>query len=85
MVSQSPIIIGCAALGQHTSKSSRRKMKGGRVIPVSLEFLSLRENNSSVVPEYRLDLSLNGICIHVTESSSMKLLSDVLEMVRHAQ
>lgn len=56
-----------------------------QVIPVPSEFLSFQENSSPAVSAHGLELSLNGICIHITESSSMKLLSDVLEVVRNAQ
>lgn len=56
-----------------------------QVVSVPSEFLSLQESSFPDTPECGLELSLNGICIHVTEASSMKLLSDVLEVVRHAQ
>lgn len=58
---------------------------GRQVIPVPSEFLSFQENNTPAISSRGLELSLNGICIHVMESSSMKLLSDVLEVVRNAQ
>ena len=32
-----------------------------------------------------LDISIKGVCIHVTESTSMPLLTEVLKAVRHAQ
>ena len=32
-----------------------------------------------------LDISIKGICIHVTESTSMPLLAEVLKAVQHAQ
>ena len=32
-----------------------------------------------------LDISIKGICIHVTESTSMPLLSEVLKAVQHAE
>lgn len=56
-----------------------------QVIPVPSEFISFQENNNPAISSHGLELSLNGICIHITESSSMKLLSDVLEVVRNAQ
>lgn len=56
-----------------------------QVIPVPSEFISLQENNNPAISSHGLELSLDGICIHITESSSMKLLSDVLEVVRNAQ
>lgn len=56
-----------------------------QVIPVPSEFISFQENNNPAISSHGLELSLDGICIHITESSSMKLLSDVLEVVRNAQ
>lgn len=56
-----------------------------QVVSVPSDFLSLQDNGFPAMPECGLELSLNGICIHLTETSSMKLLSDVLEVVRHAQ
>ncbi len=47
--------------------------------------LFFQENNSPVAPECGFELSINGNCIYVTESFSMKLLSDVLEVVHNAQ
>ena len=32
-----------------------------------------------------LDISIKGICIHVTESTSMPLLTEVLKAVQHAE
>ena len=62
-----------------------KETEARQIIPVPSGFLSLQENNSPAAPACGLELSLNGICIHITESSSMKLLSDVLEVVRNAQ
>ncbi len=56
-----------------------------QVVSVPSDFLSHQDNSFPATPECGLELSLNGICIHLTETSSMKLLSDVLEVVRHAQ
>lgn len=55
-----------------------------QIVPIPAEFLDCQEGNSPATSTSGLDLSLKGICIHVTESSSMKLLSDVLEVVRNA-
>lgn len=39
---------------------------GRQVIPVASEFLSFQENNNPAISSRGLELSLNGICIHVT-------------------
>ena len=54
------------------------------VVPIPSELLCCQEENSPAASACGLDLSLKGICIHVTEASSMKLLSDVLEVERNA-
>lgn len=62
-----------------------KETAGRQVIPVPSEFLSFQENNNPAISSRGLELSLNGICIHITESSSMKLLSDILEVVCNTQ
>ena len=68
-----------ACLEQFPEETAKRQ-----VVPIPSEFLCCQEENSPATSTYGLELSLKGICIHVTESSSMKLLSDVLEVVRNA-
>ena len=54
---------------------------GCQVIPVQSEFLFFQVNSNPVISLRGLELFPNGICIHITESSSIKLLSDVLDAV----
>ena len=55
-----------------------------QIVPVQPELLQEQEQKAcSAQPG--LDISIKGICIHVTESTSMPLLIEVLKAVRHAE
>lgn len=54
------------------------------IVPVSAEILC-HHGNFSGSESMGLDISFEGFSIHVAETTSMKLLSAVLEVVRNAQ
>lgn len=61
-----------------------RGIPSQQIVPVEPGFLQANERNSSnMQPE--LDISIKGISIHVTESTSMPLLTEVLKAVQHAE
>ena len=51
---------------------------------VKAGFLQSDEKNGSIM-QTGLDISIKGVSIHVTDSTSMLLLTEVLKAVRHAQ
>ena len=53
------------------------------VVPVPAGLLNSREEPTDA-QGHGLDISVKGFSIHVTEQSSMKLLAEVLEVVRGA-
>ena len=55
-----------------------------QMVPVQPELLQQQEQKGRTAHP-GLDISINGICIHVTESTSMPLLAEVLKAVRHAE
>ena len=55
-----------------------------QVVPVQPELLQQQEQKDSNA-QSGLDISIKGICIHVTESTSMHLLTEVLKAVQHAE
>ena len=55
-----------------------------QIVPVQPGLLQLQEQKGcSTQPG--LDISIKDVCIHVTESTSMPLLAEVLKAVQHAQ
>ncbi len=62
----------------------QEEMPAQQMVPVQSELLRPQEQkNRSVQPG--LHISIRGVSIHVTESTSMPLLAEVLKVVRHAQ
>ena len=55
-----------------------------QIVPVAQEILQQEKKNSNV-PRAGLDISIRGFSIHVEETSSMPLLAEVLEVMRHAE
>ncbi len=55
-----------------------------QIVPVRPEILRVDEKNSRDVQQ-GLDISIKGCSIHVTESTSMLLLSEVLKAVQNAE
>lgn len=55
-----------------------------QIVRVRPEILRVDEKNSRDA-QRGLDISIREYSIHVTESSSMSLLEEVLKVVRHAQ
>ncbi len=55
-----------------------------QIVPVAQEILQQEKKNSNL-PRTGLDISIKGFSIHVEETSSMPLLAEVLEVVRHAE
>lgn len=55
-----------------------------QVVPVEPELLQQNERNNGN-PALGLDISFKGCSIHVTESTPIRLLAAVLEVVRNAQ
>ena len=55
-----------------------------QIVRVRPEILRVHEKNSRDA-QRGLDISIKEYSIHVTESSSMSLLEEVLKVVRHAQ
>ena len=65
-------------------KTIQGKMPAQQVVPVEPELLQCREQEGRT-PQSGLDISIKGFSIHVTESTSMPLLAEVLKAVRHAE
>ena len=59
------------------------EMPAQQMVPVQPGLLQQGQGGSSL--QSGLDISIKGICIHVTESTSMPLLAEVLKAVHHAQ
>ena len=59
------------------------EMPTQQIVPVQSRLLQQEHKDSSL--QSGLDISIKGICIHVTESTSMPLLSEVLKVVQHAE
>ncbi len=62
----------------------QEEMPAQQVVPVQPELLQHWEQESRG-PQPGLDISIKGFSIHVTESTSMPLLEEVLKAVRHAE
>ena len=52
------------------------------IVPIPQEVMVLTEEDP---PASGLDISVNGFCIHVTESTSAELLTRVLKVAAHAK
>lgn len=59
------------------------EMPAQKLVPVQPELLQQEQKDSSM--QSGLDISIKGICIRVTESTSMPLLTEVLKAVQHAE
>ena len=60
------------------------EMPAQQMVPVQPELLQHQEQiGRNLRPG--LDISIKGFSVHVTESTSMSLLADVLKVVRHAE
>lgn len=62
----------------------RGEMPVQQMVPVQPRLLQQQEQKD-VDLQSGLDISIKGFSIHVTESTSMPLLSEVLKVVQHAQ
>ena len=62
----------------------QEEMPAQQVVPVQPELLQLRVQEGRK-PQPGLDISIKGFSIHVTESTSMPLLTEVLRVVQHAE
>ncbi len=60
------------------------KMSIQQIVPVQPGLLQQQEEKNSS-PQPGLDISIKGFSIHVTESTPMPLLSEVLKAVQHAE
>ena len=54
-----------------------------QMVPVRSELL--QQEQKSCNAQQGLEISIKGVCIHVTESTSMSLLAEVLKAVHHAE
>lgn len=62
----------------------QEEMPAQQIVPVQSELLRpQKQKDCGVQPG--LDISIRGVSIHVTESTSMPLLAEVLKVVLHAQ
>ena len=61
----------------------QEEMPAQQIVPVQSEFL-LHQEQEGGTPQSGLDISIKGFSIHVTESTSMPLLAEVLKAVQHA-
>ena len=59
------------------------EMPAQKMVPVQPELLQQEQKDSSM--QSGLDISIKGIGIRVTESTSMPLLTEVLKAVQHAE
>ena len=59
------------------------EMPAQKLVPVQPELLQQEQKDSSM--QSGLDISIKGIGIRVTESTSMPLLTEVLKAVQHAE
>ena len=62
----------------------QEEMPAQQVVPVQPELLQHLEQGSTD-PQPGLDISIRGFSIHVTESTPMPLLGEVLKAVQHAE
>ena len=62
----------------------REEMPAQQMVPVQPELLQDQEQKGRK-PQTGLDISIKGFSIHVTESTSMPLLAEVLRAVQHAE
>lgn len=62
----------------------QEEMASQQVVPVQPELLQHQEQKDRN-PQPGLDISIKGFSIHVTESTSMSLLAEVLKAVQHAE
>lgn len=60
------------------------EMASRQIVPVDPRFLQGNEENSSNT-QPGLDISIKGVSIHVTDSTSMSLLAEVLKVVQYVQ
>ncbi len=69
-------------------KACLENISGGippqQIVPVEPGFLQMDERNGSST-QPGLDIFIKGVSIHVTESTSMPLLTEVLKAVQHAE
>lgn len=73
---------------RHVRKACLENISGEsllqQIVPVEQELLRKNTGNGCR-PQPGLDISINGCSIHVTTSTSMSLLANVLKAVQHAQ
>ena len=62
----------------------QKEMPAQQVVPVQPELLQHREQEDRT-PQPGLDISIKGFSIHVTESTSIPLLTEVLRAMQHAE
>ncbi len=62
----------------------QKEMPAQQMVLVQPELLQHQEQKGRN-PQSGLDISIKGFSIHVTESTSMPLLAEVLKVVQHAQ
>ena len=62
----------------------REEMPAQQMVPVQPELLQNQEQKGRS-PQTGLDISIKEFSIHVTESTSMFLLAEVLKAVQHAE
>lgn len=65
-------------------ESIPQEMSDGQIVPVEPALLQ-QKTGVCRVPDPGLDISINGCSIHITEDTSMQLLSKVLEVMQSAQ
>lgn len=59
------------------------ELSAQQVVPVQPGLLQQEQKDSRL--QSGLEISIKGVCIHVTESTSMSLLTGVLKAVHHAE
>ena len=62
----------------------QEEMPSQQMVPVQPELLQYQEQEGRN-PQPGLDIFIKGFSIHVTESTSMSLLAEVLKAVQHAE
>jgi hypothetical protein len=62
----------------------QKKMPAQQMVPVQPELLQHQKQNGRN-PSSGLDISIKGFSVHVTESTSMSLLAEILKVVQHAE
>lgn len=65
-------------------EAAQEEMPAQQMVPVQSELLQYQEQESRN-SQSGLDISIKGYSIHVTESTSMPLLEEVLKVMRYAQ